>query len=124
MLLLRRSSAGRIVNIASMAYRGNVGQTNYAAAKAGLVGLTRSLGLERTPRHHGELRGACGSNRDAESPSFFCRSVVRERLIRTTPMRRMGTIDDIAHAVLFFASDLAAFTSRQVLHVSGGMEGF
>ena len=119
---LRRSGAGRIVNIASMAYRGNVGQANYAAAKAGLVGLTRSLGLELARER---ITVNCVAPGLIETPkSRALPDAVRERLIRTTPMRCMGRIDDIAHAVLFFASDLAAFTSRQVLHVSGGMEGF
>lgn len=119
---LRCSEAGRIVNIASMAYRGNIGQTNYAAAKAGLVGLTRSLGLELARDH---ITVNCVAPGLIETPKAAgLAEAVRERLIRMTPMRCMGKIDDIANAVLFFASDMAAFTSRQVMHVSGGMEGF
>lgn len=119
---LRGSVAGRIVNIASMAYLGNIGQTNYAAAKAGLVGLTRSLGLELARER---ITVNCVAPGLIETPkAASLPEAVRERLIRMTPMRCMGKIDDIANAVLFFASDWAAFTSRQVMHVSGGMEGF
>ncbi len=119
---LRGSDAGRIVNIASMAYRGNIGQTNYAAAKAGLVGLTRSLGLELA---RDRITVNCVAPGLIETPKAAgLPEAVRDRLIRMTPMRCMGKISDIANAVLFFASDMAAFTSRQVMHVSGGMEGF
>lgn len=119
---LRGSAAARIVNIASMAYLGNVGQSNYAAAKAGLVGLTRSLGLELARER---ITVNCVAPGLIETPkSASLPEAVRERLIRTTPMRCMGKVDDISNAVLFFSSDLAAFATRQVLHVSGGMEGF
>lgn len=118
---LRRSTTGRIVNIASMAYRGNVGQTNYAAAKAGLVGLTRSLGLELA-RERITVNCVAPGIIDTPKSVALLPDTVRERLIRMTPMHCMGKIDDIANAVLFFASDLAAFASRQVMHVSGGME--
>lgn len=119
---LRCSDAGRIINIASMAYLGNIGQSNYAAAKSGLVGLTRSLGLELA---RDRITVNCVAPGLIETPKAAgLPEAVRERLVRMTPMRCMGKIDDIANAVLFFASDLAPFASRQVLHVSGGMEGF
>lgn len=120
--LLRSSAAGRIVNVASMAYRGNVGQANYASAKAGLVGLTRSTGLELARERITVNCVAPGLIATPKAVELSER--VRDRLVRTTPMRRMGSADDIAHAVLFFASDKSAFVTRQVLHVSGGMEGF
>lgn len=120
---LRRSVAGRIINIASIAYRGNIGQTNYAAVKAGLVGLTRSLGLELA-RERITVNCVAPGIIDTPKSIAMLSDAVRERLIRMTPMRAMGKIDDIASAVLFFAFDLAAYTSRQVLHVSGGLEGF
>lgn len=113
---------GRIVNIASMAYRGNIGQANYATAKAGVVGLTRTLGLELG--RHGVTVNCVAPGLIDTPKARTLDERTRERLVRTTPMRRMGEIDDIANAVLFFASDAARYVTRQVLHVSGGMEGF
>jgi len=119
---LKQCGNGRIVNIASMAYRGNVGQANYAAAKAGLVGLTRSLGLELA---RDGICVNCVAPGLIDTPkSQTLPAAVRERLLASVPMRRMGEVDDIANAVLFFASDAARYVSRQVLHVAGGFEGF
>ncbi|MBI3149696.1 MAG: SDR family oxidoreductase [Betaproteobacteria bacterium] len=119
---LRASGRGRIVNIASMAYRGNVGQANYAAAKAGLVGLTRTLGLELA---RDGVSVNCVAPGLIDTPkSQGLPPAVRERLVKAVPMRRMGAVEDIAAAVCFFASDAARYTTRQVLHVSGGFEGF
>jgi 3-oxoacyl-[acyl-carrier protein] reductase len=113
---------GRIVNIASMAYLGNAGQSNYSAAKAGLVGLTRALGLEVATRGitvNCVSPGLIETARSAQLPAE-----VLEKLSATIPMRRAGSPDDIAEAVAFFASPAAGFVTRQVLHVSGGHEGF
>lgn len=119
---LRESGYGRIINISSMAYRGNIGQANYASAKAGLVGLTSSLGLELAREG---ITVNCVAPGLIETPkSRALDEKTRERLVRLTPMRRMGTIEDIAEAVLFFASGASGYVTRQVLHVSGGFEGF
>jgi len=113
---------GKIVNITSMAYKGNAGQANYSSAKAGLVGFTRALGLELA-RHR--INVNCVSPGLIETPrTGTLDQSTRERIIRLTPMRCMGEVNDIAHAVLFFASDDSKFITRQVIHVSGGMEGF
>lgn len=113
---------GKIVNIASMAYLGNVGQVNYVCAKAGVVGLTLASGLELA--RYG-INVNCVAPGLIDTPKATTLDErTRERLIRTTPMRRMGEMADIANAVLFFASDESRYVTRQVLHVSGGMEGF
>jgi NAD(P)-dependent dehydrogenase (short-subunit alcohol dehydrogenase family) len=113
---------GKIVNISSMSYRGNVGQSNYVSAKAGVVGLTQALGLELA---------RYGINVNCIAPGFIdtpkTRALdekIRERLIKNIPLRRAGEIVDIANAVLFLVSDESKYITRQVIHVSGGMEGF
>ncbi len=114
---------GKIVNLASMAYKGNVGQANYSAAKSGIVGLTRAVGLELA-RH--------GINVNCISPGMIDTPRTREaldektveRIVRKTPMRKMGEIIDIANAILFLVSDDSKYITRQVIHVAGGMEGF
>lgn len=113
---------GKIVNISSIAYRGNVGQTNYSSAKAGIVGFTRSLGLELA--RYG-INVNCIAPGLIETPRTHTLDMkTRQRLIERTPMKHMGEIIDIANAVLFLVSDDSKFITRQVIHVSGGMDGF
>lgn len=114
--------AGKIVNITSMAYKGNIGQANYVSAKAGVVGLTHALGLELA---------RYGINVNCVAPGLIntpkaatLPTKVKDRLVAMTPMRRMGEMVDIANAVLFLVSEESAYISRQVIHVAGGMEGF
>jgi len=109
---------GRIVNIISSVWLGNVGQSNYSASKGGLVSLTRTMALELA---------RYGINVNGVAPGFIdtllTRSLpeeVRERRIKIQPIRRMGTTDDVAAAVCFLASDLAQFITGQILHVDGG----
>lgn len=111
---------GRIINISSMSYTGNVGQANYSSAKAGIVGLTKALGLELA-RYGISVNCVAPGPIATEKMAGFDEKI-RDRLIRMTPMRRLGEIDEIAGAVLYFASDESSFVTRQVLHVSGGME--
>jgi 3-oxoacyl-[acyl-carrier protein] reductase len=113
---------GKIVNISSLAYKGNIGQTNYVSAKAGVVGLTHALGLELA--RYG-INVNCIAPGLIDTPkSRILDEKTRERLVKMTPMRRMGEIIDIANAVLFLVSDESKYITRQVFHVSGGMEGF
>jgi 3-oxoacyl-[acyl-carrier protein] reductase len=113
---------GKIVNISSMAYKGNIGQINYVSAKAGVVGLTHALGLELA--RYG-INVNCIAPGLIDTPkSRTLDEKTRERLIQKTPMRRMGEIIDIANAVLFLVSDESKYITRQVINVSGGMEGF
>ncbi|OEU44393.1 MAG: hypothetical protein BBJ60_02905 [Desulfobacterales bacterium S7086C20] len=113
---------GKIVNISSMAYKGNIGQTNYVAAKAGVVGLTQALGLELA---------RYGINVNCVAPGLIDTPKARtldekvlDILVKKTPMKRMGEIIDIANPVLFLVSDESKYITRQTIHVSGGMEGF
>ncbi|HJP20260.1 MAG: 3-oxoacyl-ACP reductase FabG [Alphaproteobacteria bacterium] len=119
--MIERTS-GRIVNLSSLAYKGNIGQANYVAAKSGIVGLTQASGLEFA--RYG-ISVNCVAPGLIDTPKAeTLDDATRERLVRMTPMRRMGEIVDIANTILFLVSDEAKYVTRQVIHVSGGMEGF
>lgn len=113
---------GKILNFASMSYKGNIGQANYTSAKAGVVGLTQALGLELA-RHR--INVNCIAPGLINTPkAATLDEKVRNYLIKKTPMRCMGDISDVAKTALFLVSDDAKFITRQIVHVSGGMEGF
>lgn len=113
---------GKILNFSSMAYKGNIGQVNYTSAKAGVVGMTQALGLELAKYR---ITVNCIAPGLIETPKgATLDEKVKAYLIKKTPMRRMGEIIDIAKTALFLVSDDAKFITRQVIHVSGGMEGF
>ena len=116
---------GRIVNLSSVSALGNRGQANYAAAKAGLQGFTKTLAMEL---------GSFGITVNAVAPGFIVTEMTAATAERIgisfeefqasaaaeIPVRRVGAPDDIAHAISFFASDAAGFVSGQVLYVAGG----
>ncbi|MGE4281573.1 MAG: 3-oxoacyl-ACP reductase FabG [Magnetospirillum sp.] len=111
---------GRIVNISSRAHLGNPGQANYAAAKAGLLGLTRALALEE---------GRYDITVNAVAPGFMETEMVqalphyeqiKERTIKGTPIQRVGRPNDVADAVAFLASERASFITGETMHVTGG----
>ncbi|MCD4734605.1 MAG: SDR family oxidoreductase [Bacteroidales bacterium] len=113
---------GKIVNTTSMAYKGNIGQANYSAAKSGVVGLTLSMGLELA-RYN--INVNCISPGMIETPrTSTLDKLVLERIVKLTPFRRTGKISDISNAVLFLVSDDSQYITRQIIHISGGMEGF
>jgi 3-oxoacyl-(acyl-carrier-protein) reductase len=111
---------GRIINISSIAgEEGNFGQANYSAAKAGAIGFTKTLSKEL---------GRKGITVNAIAPGFILTEMsdaipekVKEQLIARIPLARAGHPDEVASAVLFLASDEAAFISGHVLNVNGGM---
>ena len=111
---------GRIVNITSVvALSGNAGQTNYAAAKAGIIGFTKSLAQEVAGRN---------ITVNAVAPGFIISDMTRdlpaaqqEALITQIPMGRMGDAEDIAGVVLFLVSPLAGYITGETINVNGGM---
>ena len=115
-----RSQAGRIVNVSSVvALRGNAGQANYIAAKAGLVGLTKALAREY---------GGKGITVNAVAPGFIESDMtaslspeLREAYLREIPAGRFGSLEDIANAIAFLASEEAGYVNGQTLAVDGGM---
>ncbi len=111
---------GRIVNIGSVVgSTGNPGQANYAAAKAGMLGFTKSLAKEV---------GSRGITVNAVAPGFIDTDMTRElpqeqrqALLDVIPLGRLGEAEEIAHAVSFLCSDKAAYITGETLHVNGGM---
>lgn len=117
---MRERRQGRIVNIASRAILGNVGQLNYSASKAGLVGMTRTLALELGPFDITVNAVAPGFT---ETPMTAALPAdIREKVLRQIPLRRAGRPRDVANAVYFFCSELGSYVTGAVLHVGGGRE--
>ena len=117
---MMRARAGRIINISSVvAQMGNAGQANYVAAKAGLIGLTKAIAMEIASRN---------ITVNAVAPGFIKTPMtdvlpdkVKEELNTRIPLGRMGAARDVAAAIVFLASDEAAYITGHVLDVNGGM---
>ena len=117
---MMRRRAGRIINVSSVVgLMGNPGQTNYAASKAGLIGFTKALAREIGSRNVTVNVVAPGYITTAMTDVLPEKS--RQELESVIALRRLGTVDDVAAAVLYLASDEAAYVTGHVLNVSGGM---
>ena len=118
--IMMRQRGGSIINMASVVgVHGNAGQCNYAASKAGLIALAKSIGPEI---------GSRGVRANAIAPGFIDTAMtqalpdsVREEWIKKIPLRRGGTVDDIANVATFLASDMSSYVTGQVIQVDGGM---
>ncbi|MCQ2142520.1 MAG: 3-oxoacyl-[acyl-carrier-protein] reductase [Bacteroidales bacterium] len=118
--IMARQRSGSIINMSSVVGEsGNAGQCNYSASKAGLIGLAKSIAKEMGPR---------GIRANCIAPGFIISDMtsalpeeVRNEWIKTIPLRRGGTVEDVANVALFLASDLSSYVSGQVINCCGGM---
>ena len=117
---MMRQRSGRIINMSSIVgLRGNPGQANYCASKAGLIGLTKSLAKELAARKV-TVNAVAPGFIDTDMTAVLSEQA-KEAMLSTIPMAKLGQPEDVAHAVAFFASDEAAYITGQVLCVDGGM---
>ena len=120
--VMARRRAGSIVNISSVVgTNGNAGQCNYAASKAGLIGLTMSMAKEM---------GGRGIRCNAIAPGFITTDMtdklndaVKEAIVAAITLGRMGTVEEIANVALFLASDMSSYVTGQTIKCCGGMKG-
>ncbi len=118
--IMMKQRAGKIVNISSVVgLVGNAGQCNYAASKAGVIGFSKSIARELAPR---------GVNINVVAPGYIDTDMtnglsdkVKESILQTIPMKKMGSTKDVANLVLFLSSSLSDYITGQVINVDGGM---
>ena len=115
-----KSGSGRVVNITSIVgHTGNIGQSNYAASKAGVIGMSKSLSIEYAKKN---ITVNC------ISPGFIVTDMtnkipekIRSILISKIPMGKLGSVDDVSNCAAFLSSDEASYITGETIHVNGGM---
>jgi 3-oxoacyl-[acyl-carrier protein] reductase len=117
---MMKQRSGRIVNVSSVAgVAGNAGQANYASAKAGLIGFTKTVAREMAVRNI-----TCNAVAPGFVPTDLTSALLKqmeETILKQIPLGRFGTVEDVANAIAFLASDEASYITGQVLVVDGGM---
>ncbi len=116
---MREKGFGRVINISSInGVKGQIGQTNYSAAKAGIIGFTKSLALESANK--GITVNAIAPGYISTDMTEVMRDDIKAQIIENIPLRRFGYIEEIANAVLFLASEKSSFITGITLNVNGG----
>jgi 3-oxoacyl-[acyl-carrier protein] reductase len=116
---MREKRYGKIINLSSVMWKGNPGQANYSAAKAGVIGLTKTAAKELAPK---------GINVNAIAPGLILTDMLRsmppailERMASTVPLKRLGSSQDVANVALFLASEESSYLTGQVIYCDGGL---
>ena len=117
---MMKNRSGRIINISSVVgISGNAGQTNYSASKAGIIGFTKSLAKEVGSRNI--LVNAVAPGFIETQMTDVLKDEVKEEISKTIPLKRMGTVEDVANVVKFLASKDSSYITGQVINIDGGM---
>ncbi len=117
---MMKARSGRIINISSVVgISGNAGQTNYAASKAGIIGFTKSLAKEIGSRN--VLVNAVAPGFIETQMTDVLKEEVKSEIAKNIPLKRMGSVEDVANVVKFLASDESSYITGQVINVDGGM---
>jgi 3-oxoacyl-(acyl-carrier-protein) reductase len=117
--IMMEQKSGKIINLASVAWLGNVGQTNYSASKAGVVGMTRTWALELA-RYNINVNAIAPGLIDSVLTQQIP-AEVKEKFIQKIPLKRIGKPEDIAHLVNFLASDASSYITGQCIVIDGGL---
>lgn len=117
---MMKNRSGRIINVSSVVgISGNAGQTNYSASKAGIIGFTKSLAKEVGSRNI--LVNAVAPGFIETQMTDVLKEEVKEEISKTIPIKRMGTVEDVANVVKFLASKDSSYITGQVINIDGGM---